>query len=496
MLRAAVEPVALNKMQAAKKTSGTRMTVHGRSSRPRRGPTCVDLFAGAGGFAEGFRQAGWSVLAANDIDVYASETFRRNFPETVFFEGPISEIDPAQLLREAGIKRGALDCLIGGPPCQSFSYNNHQRSATDHRAQLFRKYLAIVEALLPKTIVMENVPGMLTIGNGKIVAEIKRQLGRIGYECDVGILFSEDFGVPQTRRRAFVVATRLGRKRPLLPAGSHGPSDKPSPESNKFVFRWNPTAHKKPLPFVTVRDALADLPRIRNGAKSVATKYTKKASTKFQRKARGRGRKLTNHVCHALSAIMLKRISHVPEGGNWRAIPRRLLPAGMRRAKPKDHTKRYGRLSRKGLASTVLTKCDPHWGAYVHPTQQRTISVREAARLQGFPDSFEFATGYIGKHYEQVGNAVPVPLAFAIGRKLRSHVRLRGRVPKKHRLQTRRPGPARSTDEQQTRRQLLRRRISARRAQLESGRPRSRRRRRRLIPRETNSKLRRGHLSR
>src|SRR5688500_15663737 len=156
------------------------MVVHGRSTSRRRGPTCVDLFAGAGGFAEGFRQAGWSVLAANDIDTHASETFRHNFPEAAFFEGPISQLDPLQLLREAGLKRGQLDCLIGGPPCQSFSYNNHQRSATDHRARLFRKYLAIVEALLPKTIVMENVPGMLTIGNGKIVEEIERQLGRLG----------------------------------------------------------------------------------------------------------------------------------------------------------------------------------------------------------------------------------------------------------------------------------------------------------------------------
>jgi DNA (cytosine-5)-methyltransferase 1 len=274
---------------------------------------------------------------------------------------------------------------------------------------------------------MENVPGMLTIGNGKIVGEIEQQLGRIGYECDVGILFSEDFGVPQTRRRAFVIATRLGRQRSLLPPGSHGPSDKPSPESNKFVSRWKPKAGQKALPFVSVWDAIADLPRLSNGAKTSTARYRRKSSTAYQRKARGRARSPTNHVCHVLSSIMIKRISHVPEGGNWRSIPRRLLPAGMRRAKAKDHTKRYGRLSRKGLASTVLTKCDPHWGAYIHPTQQRTISVREAARLQGFPDSFVFATEYIGKHYEQVGNAVPVPMALAIARKIRSHVRTRSK---------------------------------------------------------------------
>ncbi|WP_092116728.1 DNA cytosine methyltransferase [Bradyrhizobium erythrophlei] len=128
---------------------------------------------------------------------------------------------------------------------------------------------------------------------------------------------------------------------------------------------------------------------------------------------------------------MLKRISHVPEGGNWRDIPFRLLPAGMQRAEPQDHTKRYGRLSRKGYASTLLTKCDPHWGAYIHPTQQRTISVREAARLQGFPDRFVFAGASLGAHYMQVGNAVPVPVARAVGSAALAHIEKRGKKEKR-----------------------------------------------------------------
>lgn len=401
------------------------ITLHPPAGPRMRGPTCVDLFSGAGGLAEGFRQAGWSLLAANDDDSHAAQTFRLNFPEASFFEGSVAALDPAALLKETGLARGELDCLIGGPPCQSFSYNNHRRSATDQRAQLFRKYLRIVEALLPKTLVMENVPGMLTIGDGKIVDEIKKKLGRLGYECDVGILYSEDFGVPQTRRRAFILATRLGKKQSLLPRGTHGPSAKPSPASNKYVHRWQLTGRQKPKAFVTVWDAIGDLPRLKNGAGQSTSKYKKDPSTTYQRIVRGRAPDVTHHVCHALSKSMVTRIAHVPEGGNWRSIPRRLLPAGMRRAKPKDHTKRYGRLRRNGLASTILTKCDPHWGAYIHPTQERTISVREAARLQGFPDSFAFATSHIGKHYEQVGNAVPVQMALALGRKLRAHIRRR-----------------------------------------------------------------------
>ena len=122
------------------------------------------------------------------------------------------------------------------------------------------------------------------------------------------------------------------------------------------------------------------------------------------------------------------RVLHIPEGGNWRDIPRGLLPAGMQRARLEDHTKRYGRLHRDGFASTILTKCDPHWGAYIHPTQDRTISVREAARLQGFPDTFRFAGEHISLQYAQVGNAVPVPLATAIALAVNSHLCIYRRI--------------------------------------------------------------------
>jgi len=415
------------------------MTTYPRTRRVTKGLTCIDLFSGAGGLAEGFRQGGWSIRAANDIDANAGDTFRLNFPESAFFEGPISALDPRKLLREAGLRQGELDCLIGGPPCQSFSYNNHQRSATDARARLFRKYLEIVRALFPKTLVMENVPGMLTIGNGRIVEEIKKGLRALGYESEVRIVYCEDYGVPQERRRVFVLASRVGQPSELFPRGTHGPSEK---SSNTFVHRWELPRSEKARPFVTVWDAIGDLPRLRNGGGAEVAEHTKDASTRFQRCARGQATKIRNHVGHALTESALKRISHVSEGGNWTEIPRRLLPAGMKRAQRSDHTKRYGRLRRTGPASTLLTKCDPHWGAYVHPTQNRTITVREAARLQGFPDRFRFAGNFIGMQYEQIGNAVPVPVARAIGMALKLHVARRIRSACKKGVNLRRRPPA------------------------------------------------------
>jgi DNA (cytosine-5)-methyltransferase 1 len=394
------------------------LVLHPRTAPKAGGPTCVDLFSGAGGLAVGFREAGWAILAANDADPDASDTFRLNFPEAAFFQGPISELSAADILRECGIGVGELDCLIGGPPCQSFSHNNHQRSASDDRARLFEDYLRLVEELKPKTLVMENVPGILSIDNGSVMDDIAKRLAKLDYATTHRVLSAEEFGTPQVRRRVFIVASRVGEAASLLPLPTHK-------SATKLSAKAQPGATKTPRlkKVVTVDAAIGDLPALTNGGGlQKMPRPGASAYSEFQRTARRATRTVYNHVCHALTEVNLKRIIHVPEGGNWRDVPFDLLPAGMQRARKSDHTKRYGRLHRQGLASTILTKCDPHWGAYVHPTQGRTISVREAARLQGFPDRFRFAGTSISKHYEQVGNAVPVPVARALGSAARAHL--------------------------------------------------------------------------
>jgi DNA (cytosine-5)-methyltransferase 1 len=173
---------------------------------------------------------------------------------------------------------------------------------------------------------------------------------------------------------------------------------------------------------VTVWDAIGDLPRVANGAPNIVRKYRTKAMNEFQRATRHGSSVVHDQTAFRLTPRTLKRIKAVPEGGNWRDIPRRMLPAGMKRARKSDHTKRYGRLRRRGFCCTILTKCDPHWGSYIHPTQDRTISVREAARLQSFPDTFRFIGG-ISKQYEQIGNAVPPAMARALAFALGDHLR-------------------------------------------------------------------------
>jgi DNA (cytosine-5)-methyltransferase 1 len=353
--------------------------------------TCVDLFAGAGGLSEGLRQAGFTILAANDFDEHAATTYKYNHPETIFFDGPIQNIEADHILERTGLKRGELFCLAGGPPCQAFSVYNHQRGMHDERSGLFREYIRIVEGLYPKWIVMENVTGMSSVEGGLAIKEIIQSLTALGYSVECKTLKAEEYGVPQERRRIIFVGNRLG-----LPI--------------RFP---KPTHDGITRPFVNVEQAIMDLPEIGINDGSEEMDYTKEATCDFQRYARDASSKVFNHISPNLSDINIKRLSYIKQGGSWRDIPVDLLPAGMKKAKRSDHTKRYGRLSLQGLSSTILTKCDPHWGAYFHPTQDRVISVREAARFQSFPDKFRFF-GPKAEQYKQVGNAVPPLLAKAV----------------------------------------------------------------------------------
>ncbi|MEX2300466.1 MAG: DNA cytosine methyltransferase [Bryobacterales bacterium] len=352
---------------------------------PKGDWTAIDLFCGAGGLSEGFRQAGFRILAGNDTDSFSAQTFAATHKDSVFLPGPIESISERSLLRAAGVRRGELDCLIGGPPCQAFSVYNHQRGLHDARSALFREYLRIVQGLFPKWVVMENVTGITSAGNGRAMADILAGFTALGYEIQTRVLRAEEYGIPQERRRIFFVGNRT--RQPIIwPQETHGPYLQP---------------------FVTVWDAIGDLPPLSNGEDpGEPLPYAAMPSHAYQALLRGSSECVYNHAAPRLAAINLKRMKHIPEGGSWRDLPFALLPAGMKLARRCDHTKRYGRLRKSGLSCTILTKCDLHWGSFVHPEQDRVLTVREAARLQSFPDWFHFA-GPRTEQYVQVGNAVP-----------------------------------------------------------------------------------------
>lgn len=389
-------------------TQNFREVATGFMSRPRPVRTLytVDLFAGAGGLALGFGDVGFHPLAANDFDDAAGATFAANFADTPFIPGSIESISGKELLGTAGIQPGDLDALLGGPPCQAFSVYNHQRGFHDERSGLFREYLRVVEQTLPKVVVMENVVGMTSLAGGRAIDEMHRALGDLGYIVEHRILRAEEYGIPQERRRLFFIGSRVGRVR--WPEATHSRQDDLL------------TLHLAPL--VTVWDAIGDLPKLEMGEGTDEVRaYTRQVRTEYQAHMRDGSEGVLNHFAPQLAAINAKRMQHIPQGGSWRDLPHNLLPAGMKLARRSDHTKRYGRLHPKGLFSTILTKADLHWGAYIHPEQDRTLSVRECARAQSFPDRFKFL-GSRGEQFRQVGNAVPPLLARAVAWAVREMV--------------------------------------------------------------------------
>lgn len=357
----------------------------------RKDRTVVDLFCGAGGLSEGFRQAGFHVLAGSDYDPAAGKTFMTTHPEATFLGGRIQDLSVDDFLKATGLKKGELEVLVGGPPCQGYSVYNHGRGVDDPRAGLFREYLRIVAGLMPKWLVMENVSGLTSIADGGIIREIEDGMDALGYRVKWKVLKAEQYGVPQERRRIVFIANRIGA--PIRhPKPTHGPGLKP---------------------YVTIWDAIGDLGEIENGDLQGTDRYACGPMNDYQRDLRNGANRVPNHSASRLSSVNLDRMKHIPAGGSWRDIPFDLLPEGMKRAKRSDHTKRYGRPRKTDLSGTILTKCDIHWGAYIHPEKDRALSVREAARLQSFPDSFEFL-GSRTEQYVQVGNAVPPLLGRAI----------------------------------------------------------------------------------
>jgi len=379
----------------------------------------VDLFAGAGGLSCGLAMSDFHAILANELVEQYAATYHENHPEARMLVGDVRLVHELDWQKEFALQPGELDLLAGGPPCQGFSVNAPIRSLDDKRNHLFKDFLRVAAVLRPKAVLIENVPGIVQLGKGTVVEQIYEELQALGYTIAHKILFAGHYGVPQMRFRTIFIGIR-GKSRDIA---------FPKPAYNakaiaNFCGAKELCFHVPPLfasllkKHTSVLDAISDLPAIENGGGDEVMEYVTSPATEYQKNLRNGTQRLWNHSCASLTEINLERLKHIPQGGSWRDIPPELLPAGLQRARRSDHTKRYGRLHPDALCSTILTKCDPHWGSFFHPQQDRVLSVREAARIQSFPDSYTF-TGSITQQYEQVGNAVPPLLAKAIGDEIR-----------------------------------------------------------------------------
>jgi DNA (cytosine-5)-methyltransferase 1 len=370
--------------------------------------TAVDLFSGAGGASYGLVRAGWDLRLAADVDPTSSLTHQANLPGE-FLTADLRTVDADKVANAAGIAPGELDLLFAGPPCQGFSIIG-SRVVWDERNNLFKEVLKLASDLQPRCVVIENVPGLVTLGKGAYLRAILEGLSARGYEAACAELLAAQYGAPQMRWRLIIIGWR---KDLAIPAGYGFP--RPTAGAARIGdLLPNCTIPAGQLQgFVTTAQAISDLPRVAAGEE--ATKYVGPPVGPYQQMMRaGMGDELHNHYAARLSEANLTRLAHIKPGQDWRDLPHELLPPGMQRALRKDHTRRYRRMTWDGIPRSVITRFrDPKSGEYTHPDQNRTITIREAARLQGFPDSFVFQ-GDRSSQYDQVGNAVPTQLAEAI----------------------------------------------------------------------------------
>jgi len=398
-------------------------------------PTAVDLFSGAGGLSQGLADAGFRVLAAGDHDPDACATYRVNFPEVAVVEGDLtSDAKHEELV--AALASSELDLLAGGPPCQAYSQvRNHDRLMEDPRNRLYREFVSLLAELRPRALVLENVLGMNQLNGGAVRRQIEQDLSLDGhYEVVSGVLDAGDFGTPQRRPRLVFMGVRAEFGIPRLPDGMgisrvlrNGHSGQPAKsladaDARLHSFLIDPDDPR----IVTVRQALSDL--IEPGEE-----YSSDPQSAYQRTVRRGSDFPQDHVPSRIRKDTQLRLKSIPPGGNVYDLPERLLkrylngdrwgPAGNGERLSRRHYYAYRRLHPDWLAWTANTKAD---FAY-HYEVPRGLSVREAARIQGFPDRFHFITAPRGtpgqlkngarhSRYRQVGNAVPPPLAAAIGR--------------------------------------------------------------------------------
>lgn len=339
----------------------------------------IDLFSGAGGMSLGAEHAGVKILMAVENDTHACTTFINNFPRVNLFAGDISNFTPPVLPSSGSV-------VFGGPPCQGFSTSNQRtRNKQNPSNWMFKEFFRVVEQAMPEWVVFENVKGLLETEKGFFLNLIINQLTFLGYTSSFAALNSASFGIPQVRNRLFIIGNRKGRK---------------------FVF---PTVTDSK---VTVSEAISDLPDIDNGASTSWLPYTHKANSNYAELLRGNLTGCANNIVTNSASHIVERYKHVPQGGNWEDIPINLMENYKDRTR--CHTGLYHRL-RSNAPSIVLGNFRKNM--LIHPDKDRGLSVREAARLQSFPDSFEFC-GSIGFQQQQVGNAVPPKLAEEIFRQL------------------------------------------------------------------------------
>ncbi|HLW07651.1 MAG TPA: DNA cytosine methyltransferase [Marinilabiliaceae bacterium] len=340
-------------------------------------PTVIDLFAGVGGLSLGFEMAGFNVVLANEYDESIAKAYELNHPGTKMIVEDITKLPIEKTFYEY---RKKVDVIIGGPPCQGFSQKGQRKTINDERNFLFKYFVAVVDFVRPRYFIMENVPNLLTAENGYFKEEIIELFEGLGYKLSSDTLNAADYCVPQNRRRAVII-------------GKQG---------NSAIEMPKPLNYK-----VTIWDAISDLAYLNSGEGVECDIYRYPPQSEYQRMMREGSYHLYNHKATKHSDLTIERLKMIPPNKGKEVLPEEHLTKSI-------YSGTWTRMVKDEVSVTITTRFDtPSSGKFTHPFLHRAITVREAARIQSFPDTFRFI-GTKGSQMKQVGNAVPPLLAKAI----------------------------------------------------------------------------------
>lgn len=364
-------------------------------------PTAISLFCGAGGCSLGFKMAGYNIVYASDKNKEAVETYKKNFPDTLVECESIEKINFQSIMKKLKLERGDLDILIGGPPCQGFT-SAGSRLLDDPRNHLLNSYVTALDTLMPKWFLMENVEGLLTMDKGNIIADIVSCFINLGYFVRLEKIYSQEYGVPQRRKRVVIVGNRIG-------VNFEFPKSKNPIGGSIFRISEN-----------NLMDAIGGLPNASTDEKPVA--YDKEVNNNMEGFYRENCFSVSDHFYKKPVGMQMERIFSLKEGETMKDLPESLQHESFkkranRRVSDGTPSERRGGspsgLKRLCANEPSLTITSASTREFIHPKENRALTIRECARIQTFPDNFVFH-GNASDKVQQIGNAIPPLLAKTI----------------------------------------------------------------------------------
>lgn len=348
----------------------------------------IDLFAGCGGFSCGFEKAGYNIISAVEYDKNIAKSYEKNHKNVNVIADDIKNVDNNETF-----KLGSADIIIGGPPCQGFSMagaRNRNGFMDDPRNYLFKHYFNVVKIVRPKIFILENVKGILTLKKGEIFKEIKRifedpnNFDGLPYKIQYKVVKAKEYGIPQNRERVIIVGSLIDFN-----------LEEEIEKTRKEISKDNPAFFNN----VTVWDAISNLPSPTDDGVVEVVKF----DSDYQQFLKSNNKIVQNHYKTKHNKKAVERMEKIKINENYTSLNEDIKSI---------HSGSYGRLDPKGIAPTITTRFDtPSGGRFIHPFENRTLTAREAARIQSFPDDFEFY-GTKSCVCTQIGNAVPPKLAY------------------------------------------------------------------------------------